>query len=166
MLQTWDFSCHWHLSIAVNRQNHSGPTNCKLCDGWKPLQPVATNRRIHVEQTIQVRWESLHFDLKSTVCQSGLPTSFRYHLPLRFHNCKSCLHKHLSKVWGDPNRADWQGFHPMRHPLEHSTNTDTGLSTATLPIQRLKLWPWTQIKKNIRKTASSKSKKQHAIACD
>jgi len=100
------------------------PTNCKLRDREKPLQLAVIGSRIHVEFKLLVGCYLLHSDMKLTIYSSGLPTSFRYHLPLQFHNTKSCIHKHLSQLTMDMKQANHWALHSISHSLAHSKNAD------------------------------------------
>jgi len=121
--------------------NNIGPTYCKSRNYWKSLQPAAIHRRICLEQNVQVGCHLFHFDSNLTIYCSSLPTSVRYHLPNHFHNPKSWLHLPLSLVRVDLNSAKRQVLLPMLNLLKHSCNTDTSLSTATLPMQPREIWP-------------------------
>jgi len=128
-----------YTSISPHTEtNDIRPTYCKSRHGGKPLELAANSIRIHLEYNVQVGYYWFHSDLKLTVYSSGLPTSFRYHLPLLFHTSKSGLHKHLSQVRVDPDWADRPVLHPMRHSLEHNYNGETSQSNPMLAIQP----PW------------------------
>jgi len=116
----------------VKQTDNAGPTYRKWQTGCKPLQPTTILSMIHSELIMQVRWYSFCFDRELTIYSSGLPTSFRYHLPLFYHTSKSGVQKHLLRA--DPNLVERQVLHAMHHPLRHSNNTVTCKSTTTMPM--------------------------------
>jgi len=151
---------------SCKQTNNIWPTYCKLQDGLEPLQPAAMRSRIHHEQNVQVVCYVCHFELKLTIHSTGLPTSFRYHLPLLLPNSKSSLQNHLSMLRVDSDLANRQALDPMRHSLalagtrqqrrhkfihRKAAKAATDIITENIHV------------KILPKTWSSKNEEQHAI---
>jgi len=98
-----------------------------------------------------------------TIYSSGLPISFRYHLPLQFHSLKLWIHNHLSQVWADPDLADWQALRQIRHVLAHSKNADTSQCNCNPANEVTNNMTLDAHLKIICNTGSSTNKKQHAV---
>jgi len=98
-----------------------------------------------LEYHVQDWCYSFHSDWKQTIYSSGLATSFCYHIPHLFHNGKSWLCNHISKMQADWNRVEKQALHPMHQPLWQSNNAETSVSTSVLRMQTWTIQPRTCI---------------------
>jgi len=135
------FRLPYTLIYPWQHTNNTRPTDWKLRDGGKPLQLVVICSRIHIQYNVQVGCYLFHSIRNLTMYFSGLPTSFRNHLPLLFHTTKSWTNKHLSQVATDPKHANQWALYPICHSLAHSKNADTSWSTVMLPMNPRKYDP-------------------------
>jgi len=106
--------------------DHIRLTYFELWDCWRHVQPVCMCNLIHFLLVVHVGCYIFHLYMKLTTYSLVLLNSVSYHLLLIFHISKWWLHKHLCKVSADPILVEQQMFHPMRHLVRHSNNTDTG----------------------------------------
>jgi len=122
--QSCDFGCRT-LQFILEKSNKIRLTDCQSRDGGKPLQHAAIHSMIQLEYNIQLGCYWCDSDMKLGIYSSGLPTSFRYHLPLLFHTTKSWIHKHLNQGRPDQNRAERLAFSPICPTIAHSKHPDS-----------------------------------------
>jgi len=153
-----------------------GLTWCKSHDGWQPMQQAAMWNRIHLVQNEQVGCYPCHFDLKLTIYSSGLPTSFHYLLSQDFPLCFIIIISSLpqpqimapqatqpgeSGTESSRTTAVSSGTPPgetQLHHRQHLVRRDAAkAATENMTLDaRLKI---------VRKTGSSKNRKQGTIGC-